>query len=215
MSSARQSRGSTWTASGDGKWGAGDSQYAFGLSGDLPVAGDWNKDGITEIGVFARQSRDSTWIHQVTANGAAAIRQYAFGLIEDLPVAGDWNNDGKTEIGVFRPSKQRFYLDTSGDGRWGAGDSMYAFGLNGDCRRQPVTGIMMGRPRSGCSARQSRDSTSIATGDGKWGAGDSSMHSGLPRTCPWLAYGDNKSSDFFLFSWCVIEQQSGESGEPE
>ena len=124
--------------------GAGDSQYAFGLSGDLPVAGDWDNDGFAEIGVF-RPSKQRFYL-DTTGNGAwgAGDSQYAFGLSGDLPVTGDWDNDGFAEIGVFRPSKQRFYLDTTGDGAWGTGDSQYAFGLRRRPARLRVTGTTTG-----------------------------------------------------------------------
>ncbi|MCK9593954.1 MAG: PKD domain-containing protein, partial [Methanoregula sp.] len=41
-------------ANGNGAWnGAGiDRTNNFGLAGDIPVSGDWNHDGITDIGVF-------------------------------------------------------------------------------------------------------------------------------------------------------------------
>jgi hypothetical protein len=46
-------------------------------------------------------------------------------------VTMDWNADNKTEIGVVRNSNT-WYLDASGDGRYGAGDLAYIFGKTGD-----------------------------------------------------------------------------------
>jgi C1A family cysteine protease len=130
-------------ANGNGAWnGAGvDRAYTFGLIGDIPVTGDWNRDGKTDIGVF----RPSTHMFYLDANGngawngAGVDRAYTFGLIGDIPVTGDWNRDGKTDIGVFRPSTRMFYLDNNGNGVWnGAGiDGAYNFGLTEDI---PVTG---------------------------------------------------------------------------
>ncbi|MFA5269574.1 MAG: glycine-rich domain-containing protein [Methanoregula sp.] len=111
----------------------------FGLSGDLPVAGDWNGDGKSEIGVF----RNSTHRFYLDTSGDGLYGSddslYSFGSAGDLPVAGDWNNDGEDEIGVFRNSTHLFYLDYNGNGTWdGAGtDLLYNFGLNGDL---PVAG---------------------------------------------------------------------------
>jgi hypothetical protein len=128
---------------GNGVWNGAsvDRQYNFGLSGDIPVFGDWNLDGRTEIGVF----RPSTHLFYLDYNGngmwngASLDRQYNFGLTGDIPVTGDWNTDGKYEIGVFRPSTHLFYLDYNGNGFWNGAvtDRQYNYGLTGD---KPVSG---------------------------------------------------------------------------
>jgi hypothetical protein len=114
----------------------------FGLTGDLPIAGDWNNDGTTEIGVY----RPSTHMFYLDYNGngvwegPSTDRSFnTFGLSGDLPIAGDWNHDGTTEIGVFRPSTHMFYLDYNGNGVWEGPvvDRSYTFGLTGDT---PVIG---------------------------------------------------------------------------
>jgi C1A family cysteine protease len=128
---------------GNGVWNGAsvDRQYNFGLTGDIPVSGDWNLDGRTEIGVFRNTSHvfyldyngNGVW------NGASVDRQYNFGLSGDKPVSGDWNADGRTEIGVFRNSTHLFYLDYNGNGVWNGAsvDRQYNFGISGD---KPVTG---------------------------------------------------------------------------
>jgi len=128
---------------GNGVWNgvSVDRQYNFGLSGDLPVSGDWNNDRKSEIGVF----RNSTHLFYLDYNGngvwngSVVDRQYNFGISGDLPVTGDWNNDGKSEIGVFRNSTHLFYLDYNGNGVWNGSviDRQYNFGISGD---KPVTG---------------------------------------------------------------------------
>ena len=127
----------------NGAWNGAisDRAYNFGLTGDMPVSGDWNLDGISEIGVFRPSShtfyldynRNGAW------NGAISDRAYNFGLTGDIPVSGDWNLDGKTEIGVFRPSSHIFYLDYDGNGAWNGAisDRAHNFGLTGDI---PVSG---------------------------------------------------------------------------
>ncbi len=113
----------------------------FGASGDLPVTGDWNLDGRTEIGVF--RSTTHTFYLDYNGNGlwngAVTDRQYTFGANGDLPVSGDWNLDGRTEIGVFRPSTHVFYLDYNGNGVFDGSliDRQYTFGATGDL---PITG---------------------------------------------------------------------------
>jgi hypothetical protein len=75
--------------------------FQFGQPGDLPVVGDFNGDGIDEIGVF----RNGMWIvdmngnHEMDAHDAV----FALGGPGDLPVAGDWTGDGVDKPGVYRP----------------------------------------------------------------------------------------------------------------
>jgi len=79
---------------GNGVWeGPGvDRSYDFGLTGDSPVSGDWNHDGITEIGVY----RPSTHMYYQDLNGngvwegPGVDRSYDFGLTGDSPVSGKW-----------------------------------------------------------------------------------------------------------------------------
>jgi len=128
---------------GNGVWNgaAVDRSYNFGISGDIPISGDWNSDGTTEIGVF----RPSTHLFYLDYNGngawngASIDKQYNFGITGDTPISGDWNADGRTEIGVYRPSTHMFYLDYSGDGAWNGAsiDKQYNFGITGDI---PITG---------------------------------------------------------------------------
>ena len=128
---------------GNGVWNgaAVDRSYNFGITGDIPIPGDWNADGRTEIGVF----RPSTHLFYLDYNGngiwdgGVTDRQYNFGITGDIPRPGDWNADGRTEIGVFRNSTHLFYLDYNGNGVWNgaAVDRQYNFGISGD---KPLSG---------------------------------------------------------------------------
>ena len=58
--------------------------------------------------------------------------------VGDIAVAGDWTGVGHAHVGVYRPSTGQWFLDTTGDGLYDAGDSTYNFGgLAGDI---PVVG---------------------------------------------------------------------------
>jgi PKD repeat protein len=128
---------------GNGTWNGAlfDQQYTFGLSGDIPISGDWNADGRTEIGVFRNSTHQFYLDYNGNGawNGALFDQQYTFGLSGDIPISGDWNADRRTEIGVFRPSNHVFYLDYNGNGLWEGAmiDRAYTFGLSGDI---PVSG---------------------------------------------------------------------------
>jgi hypothetical protein len=76
-------------------------EIVFGIHGGIPVAGDWNGDGIDEIGVYFR----GRWFLDLNGNGAWDEDDLwaQLGDEYDLPVTGDWNGDGKDDIGIFGP----------------------------------------------------------------------------------------------------------------
>ena len=87
-----------------------------GQPGDLPVAGDWNGDGRTDLGVY----RDGTFIRSVVTVAdcprcfpVTTIEQLdplPFGQAGDQPIAGDWNGDGIDDVGVYRSNSSTFLL---------------------------------------------------------------------------------------------------------
>lgn len=73
----------------------------FGIENGIPVTGDWNGDGQTEVGVY----REGEWFLDLNGNGFWDEDDLwaQLGDKGDLPVTGDWNGDGKTDIGIFGP----------------------------------------------------------------------------------------------------------------
>jgi hypothetical protein len=74
----------------------------FGAAGSVPIAGDFNGDGLTEIGVFL----DGQWFIDLNGNGVWDDGDLwaELGSRRDKPVVGDWDGDGKADIGIFGPS---------------------------------------------------------------------------------------------------------------
>jgi protocatechuate 3,4-dioxygenase beta subunit len=74
----------------------------FGIRGGIPVSGDFDGDGIYEVGVFI----DGRWYIDLNGNGIWDKGDlYAkLGRHGDKPVTGDWDGDGKTDIGIFGPA---------------------------------------------------------------------------------------------------------------
>jgi hypothetical protein len=77
-------------ASGNGRNGAGDLAYTFGIAGDVFIAGDWNNDHKTEIGVVRN---NNTCLLDASGNGVNGAGDYAytFGKAGDKYITGQWS----------------------------------------------------------------------------------------------------------------------------
>jgi endoglucanase len=71
---------------------AGDVLLTWGTSNDRPVVGDWNGDGITDLGLYrvtTHQWRLDTDGNRIFNANDTFIPN--LGTNNDLPVAGNWN----------------------------------------------------------------------------------------------------------------------------
>ncbi|MFO7907627.1 MAG: SdrD B-like domain-containing protein, partial [Pirellulaceae bacterium] len=121
------------TAAGSPRIDVIDHVFRFGFAGDVPVAGDWNGDGIHSIGVF----RGGTWYLDVDGDGRYTDQDViaTFGELGDLPVVGDFNGDGIDQIGIYR--KGTWTLDSNGNHQIDAHDEVFRLG---DAKAKPVVG---------------------------------------------------------------------------
>jgi len=110
-----------------------DHVFHYGEAGDVPIAGDWNGDGIRQIGVF----HDGEWYLDLDGDGKFTEHDacFHFGQAGDIPVVGDFNGDGVDKIGVFRNGK--WIIDSNGNRRLDAQDKVFELGGAGD---KPVVG---------------------------------------------------------------------------
>jgi len=71
----------------------------FGATNAIPVTGDFNGDGVAEVGIF----RDGEWFIDLNGNGVWDEDDLwaKLGTRGDQPVTGDWDGDGKDDIGIF------------------------------------------------------------------------------------------------------------------
>lgn len=76
-----------------------EQKLTFGMPGAIPVAGDFNGDGTTDLGIYF----EGQWFIDVNGNGTWDEDDLwaKLGSRDDLPVVGDWDGDGKTDIGIF------------------------------------------------------------------------------------------------------------------
>jgi hypothetical protein len=103
----------------------------YGVAGDIPVPGDYNGDGLTDLAVF--RPATGQWFVDTNRDGGTNLsRQY--GATGDIPVLGDYNGDVLTDFAVFRPSARRWFIDTNHDG---ITDINRQYGIKGDI---PVPG---------------------------------------------------------------------------
>ena len=74
---------------------------------DVPVVGDWDGDGRTDVGVYGRTAAGGAFRQQVPGRGQVVT---AAGRSTDSPVVGDWNGDGRSDLGWWSPTSHRFVL---------------------------------------------------------------------------------------------------------
>ncbi len=91
----------------------------------VPVTGDFDGDGKTDVGVY--QPTDSSFTLHPVAPGANNIRlQFGQGTLyggNPIPVTGDFDGDGRTDVGVYQPDKSYFTLNT-----FTSGNFLFQFG---------------------------------------------------------------------------------------
>jgi protocatechuate 3,4-dioxygenase beta subunit len=112
-----------------------DHVFQYGEHVDLPVVGDWNGDGIDQIGVF----RGGIWTLDIDGDGRSTgeDRIARFGRPGDRPIVGDFNGDGIDEIAVIRGDK--WIIDSDGDGKLTGNDQQIEVPRESK-DSQPVTG---------------------------------------------------------------------------
>jgi hypothetical protein len=94
----------------NGRWDLAGDVVPFGLTGDQPVVGDWNGDGVDDLGIFRPTETGTTFYLDRDRDGQHDYL-VAFGNYpQDIPIAGDWDGDGDDDLGGFDPTTATFHL---------------------------------------------------------------------------------------------------------
>ncbi len=115
---------------------------SFGRPTDEAMTGDWNGDGVTDVGV--RRAGAKAFLLRDADGSSSTI---SLGAVSDVGVTGDWNGDDKTDVGVWSPASRVFTLravqrhDPDRHARLGR-----------ETVRSPGTGTATASPTSACGA---------------------------------------------------------------
>ncbi len=107
--------------------GTVDIRDHFGMSGDIPLIGDFNNDGLMDRAVF-RKTVFNNWIFDYGMDSTVNARDH-YGTTGDIPVVGDFNEDGVMDRAVFR------------DGEW-----IVDYNIDGTVNTRPHYGMRGDRP---------------------------------------------------------------------
>ena len=73
--------------------GPADLTYGFGPGGQgwLPLAGDWNGDGVDTVGVYVPST--GTWFLRNSSSAGPADLTFVYGAPGMTPVVGNWDGN--------------------------------------------------------------------------------------------------------------------------
>jgi len=84
--------------------GKADIAFAFGPKNTIPIAGDWDDDGIDTVGIYDLSS--GTFFLKNTHSGGPADERLRLGLPGDgwVPLAGNWEQNTKQPVTTSPPA---------------------------------------------------------------------------------------------------------------
>lgn len=83
----------------------------FGAPGDIPLAADYDGDGISDVAVKRPGNREFLW----KRSSDGVTQSVLFGNMDDIGVTGDFDGDGKTDVANLRIVPMEFWWIRSSD----------------------------------------------------------------------------------------------------
>jgi hypothetical protein len=167
------SSSAAFTAAGGGRWAS-----PVGLWGELPLTGDFNGDGRTDVAVFT--PNDEWWVGlssgaAFTATGSGHWAS-SVGLWGEIPSTGDFNGDGRTDVAVFTPNDEWWVglstgtgFNAPGSGHWASPVGLWGeIPLTGDFNGDNKTDIVMFNRNNQWWVGLSSGAAFTVTGSGQW-----------------------------------------------
>ena len=116
--------------------GPADTTFGFGPADPtwIPLAGDWDGDGIDTVGVY--NPTDSVFYLRNSNTSGEADVVVSFGYAGLTPLVGDWDGDGFDTVGLYDKTGSVFYMRNSNTS--GYAEMVFGFGPGGDWK--PVVG---------------------------------------------------------------------------
>jgi hypothetical protein len=187
------------------------ASFLWGYSSDMPVSGDFDGDGQTDLGVY--RPSDGTWWVLTSTTGFSSNLNRQWGLSGDMPVPADYDGDGRTDIAIYRPGDGTWWVLTSGSGF--SSHLHYQWGVGGDI---PVPADYDGDGRIDLAIYRPGDGTwwILTTGSGfhsflhfQWG-----LWGDVPAPAD---YDGDGRTDIAIYrpsdgSWWVLTSSSGFAG---
>ena len=103
----------------NGNWyclgGSGSQQFItnWGTSGDVPVQGDYDGDGKTDLAIYRPPTGSGTGAWWITNSSDGAYYTVSLGSANDQLAPADYDGDGRTDPAVFRSSNTTWYIAQS------------------------------------------------------------------------------------------------------
>ncbi|MBN2473672.1 MAG: hypothetical protein JXB62_03615 [Pirellulales bacterium] len=159
--------------------GTADLQLAYGAGGAglVPIAGDWDGDGLATIGLYDPTTSQFLLRNSNDAGFADLDFVYGAGGVGLLPVIGDWDGDGIDTVGLYDPADSRFLLRNSNNAGFANLNFIYGAGgaglqpIAGDFDGNGIGSIGLYDPATSLFMLRNSNDTGVADREFAYGAG--------------------------------------------